>query len=267
MALQGSSWICGCTRRMKRARSGDNDESGKRPYVKFDRITFKDDIAIKCFQSLPAYTNELDMLRKVSACAYVVSVKDANEENMTLVLERYPSDLISYLLSGEPLTRDEMRPLFHDMLASLTFCHNLDIVHNDIKPENILLTFNDKGRISKATLCDFEHASVLKCDETKRAFSGTYVYAAPEKLKGELFGFSSDVWSCGVCFFVSVEKQMPFDIDDDGLPDLECEPRDWDSLWQAYDGTYLKLTQACLRKTPSDRALARDLLTEADSIT
>lgn len=87
--------------------------------------------------------------------------------------------------------------------------HQKNIVHRDIKVENILVSDNT----SKATfkLADFGSATKLSSPEdTTDIRIGTPGYMAPEVLLGKPYSFSCDIWSLGALMTVLVSAQLPF---------------------------------------------------------
>lgn len=84
----------------------------------------------------------------------------------------------------------------------------MDIVHRDIKCENILL--NEHFKIK---LTDFGFSKII--NRGKRLNCHTYCcslgYASPEVLSSRPYdGKSSDIWSLGVVLYVMLNKKMPF---------------------------------------------------------
>jgi serine/threonine protein kinase len=84
---------------------------------------------------------------------------------------------------GSPLTDEEASCLMRQILQGLAYIHQLDIVHRDIKPQNILMRsfHNLEGavRIADFGLGTQDYASVANC--------GTLIYMAPEQLSGRVY--------------------------------------------------------------------------------
>lgn len=80
------------------------------------------------------------------------------------------------------------------MLRSLSYIHNLNICHRDIKPQNILIDIKNH----KLVLCDFGSAKELQKGQTSVAYICSRYYRAPELILGEeSYGCEIDVWSIG----------------------------------------------------------------------
>lgn len=72
----------------------------------------------------------------------------------------------------------------HGVASALAYCHSNDIVHCDIKPENILYSTPDEDAV--VLLADFGLASDISPGASSRASCGTFAYMAPEAVRGEV---------------------------------------------------------------------------------
>jgi serine/threonine protein kinase len=87
----------------------------------------------------------------------------------------------------------QMLPVIVDkLLESLTEIQSVGIMHNDIKPQNMLLTLNPDGTVAKAVITDFGSASSFS---KKGPNICTPHFRAPEVWKGGYTSFASDCWS------------------------------------------------------------------------
>jgi serine/threonine protein kinase len=86
-------------------------------------------------------------------------------------------------------------------------CHKYNILHRDLKLDNILL--DDNRTMPK--ICDFGASKLIKRNEKNFGRYGTPVYLAPEVVTDRGYsGFSSDVWSLGVILFALLVGHVPF---------------------------------------------------------
>jgi len=83
-------------------------------------------------------------------------------------------DLLSYIRRRKRLTEEVASPLFRQICEAIKFCHSKQIVHRDIKPDNMLL--DDEGVIK---ICDFGISKRVG-REYLTDFVGTPAFMAPE---------------------------------------------------------------------------------------
>jgi serine/threonine protein kinase len=115
-----------------------------------------------------------------------------------------------------------------DILTGLRDIHKLDLLHRDIKPSNLLL--DSAGRVKLADFglvrevsknssngashsgeCDSPH-SVVDAVPSAHTFVGTAIYMSPERLKGDAYSYSSDVWSLGLSLLTLALGRFPLNV-------------------------------------------------------
>jgi serine/threonine protein kinase len=106
----------------------------------------------------------------------------------------------------------EIRVLGRDMIQSLIILHKHRFVHNDIKPENFLVTTRDDHKV--VALCDY--GMVMQMDEKglvcgDPVMTGTPAYRAPELVNlDESWTSAVDLWALGCTFFYMFTGKMAF---------------------------------------------------------
>ena len=115
-------------------------------------------------------------------------------------------DLLTYVRRRRKLKEDAARFLFKQIITGLAACHAKNVLHRDIKLENVLLTSQGEVKI-----CDFGVSKLMTPGETMSEQCGTPAYIAPEVFRNEGYsGFASDVWSAGVVLYAMIFGAVPF---------------------------------------------------------
>ncbi|OHT16238.1 Serine/threonine-protein kinase polo [Tritrichomonas foetus] len=126
-----------------------------------------------------------------------------------IVLELCPGGSLKNLIKKKTrLTESETIKYMRDILAGLTYIHDNQIIHRDIKLENFLIDKNDNIKIA-----DFGLSARLKyADERKHTVCGTPNYISPELLSNAEKGisFEADIWAVGVSAYGMLAGKLPF---------------------------------------------------------
>lgn len=93
---------------------------------------------------------------------------------------------------------------FRELVSALAYLHERDIVHRDVKPENILVDRNGSAR-----LLDFDLA-VRVNERHRKAVAGTVAYLSPEQSRGGPATPASDLYAAGVILFWGLTGEVPF---------------------------------------------------------
>ncbi len=100
------------------------------------------------------------------------------------------------------LSTDLVRDLGLQLFQGVSKIHNSEIIHRDLKLENILIDTNPSGKSSKLVIADFGFAIRNKKEVIKeQERCGTPGYAAPEMFKSRVYSEKIDIFSVGVILF------------------------------------------------------------------
>ncbi|XP_066143838.1 serine/threonine-protein kinase D3 isoform X1 [Euwallacea fornicatus] len=160
--------------------------------------------------------NEVAILQNLSHPG-VVNLERMFEtpERIFVVMEKLKGDMLEMILSHENgrLTERVTKFLITQILIALKHLHSKNIVHCDLKPENVLL--NSDSEFPQVKLCDFGFARIIGEKSFRRSVVGTPAYLAPEVLRNKGYNRSLDMWSVGVIVYVSLSGTFPFNEDED----------------------------------------------------
>lgn len=130
-----------------------------------------------------------------------------DDQNYYIVMSAHVPgmDLFDYIELNTSMSEWECKCISLQVAKALEHLHSLDIVHRDIKDENVVLDRN--GWVK---LIDFGSANYCK-NGPFDTFHGTLDYASPEALDGKPYmGKEQDVWACGILFYTLIYKENPF---------------------------------------------------------
>ncbi|BFZ55862.1 serine/threonine protein kinase [Savitreella phatthalungensis] len=114
-------------------------------------------------------------------------------------------DLFDFIELNTNMDEHECIAISLQVARALHHLHELDIVHRDIKDENVVI-----DRSGWIKLIDFGSANYCR-NGPFDTFHGTLDYASPEALEGKPYmGKEQDVWACGILFYTLVYKENPF---------------------------------------------------------
>uniref|UniRef100_A0A803TN59 non-specific serine/threonine protein kinase n=1 Tax=Anolis carolinensis TaxID=28377 RepID=A0A803TN59_ANOCA len=157
---------------------------------------------------------ELEILSTVDHCS-IVKIYEIFETSgkVYIVMELcVQGDLLEFIKSNRGLPEEVARRMFRQLCCAVKYCHDLDVVHRDLKCDNVLL---DKDMNVK--LSDFGFSKRCYRDGDghivpSQTFCGSAAYAAPEVILGIPYHPKVyDMWSLGVVLYVMVSGYMPYD--------------------------------------------------------
>ena len=107
---------------------------------------------------------------------------------------------------GRRLDERESKRIFSQLVKGVCYCHTKNIVHRDIKLENILL--DEKLNVK---LIDFGFSIIKMPSKKLNIFCGTPSYMAPEIVsKSQYSGPEADIWALGIVLFLMLCGYFPF---------------------------------------------------------
>lgn len=246
-------------------------------------------IALKVFSVKPGQAgydnaiNEVTILEEISfpqcnlylSCYYGHSYDPDNKKFLIemefidgITLDKYSK--ILYNQRNRKQLYSNLLKITEGTVIGLSFSHSIGIIHNDVKPENIII---DKNGIPK--LVDFGVACLSKGEDSDickhgrkrvdccKGFSGTPKYASPEMMKDGVRYPQSDIWSLGVTLYNSATGgNLPFkyeksaSLGDIFFVTLKRKPR----VLNTNNKVLNKIVNKSLIKDPFKRITSKEIL-------
>ncbi len=159
--------------------------------------------------------NEIEILKKL------------DHPNIVKIIEFYSTPKAYYIITdfcacGElynqikhQYTEGQLAVLFYQVFSGLYYLHTKNIVHRDLKLENILISEIEKDNNTNdkyfwVKIIDFGTAKIFEKNKNEKAVVGSSYYIAPEVLHKN-YNEKCDTWSVGVILYMLIVGRAPFD--------------------------------------------------------
>nr|AIU37213.1 ORF3 pk-1 [Cydia pomonella granulovirus] len=149
-----------------------------------------------------------------------------NDNGESLLIMDYVSDgdLFDFVKMNDTrelrLNEAACKKIIITLVTALNDLHKNNIVHNDVKLENLLYDRKKK----RLFVCDYGLSRIVG---TPSFYDGTTVYFSPEKIRHEAYQTSFDWWAVGVVAYEILSTEYPFDINEGNEEEMDAiEPKD-----------------------------------------
>ena len=148
---------------------------------------------------------DLGILREISTLMllrpynnpYIIQLHDIYDDNgkLSMIMPKLKCDLLHAIHSNN-LTSSQKLHIAHKICVGVGYLHANNIIHRDIKTENILLSHSNDPIIADFSLAKIFDTTINEITHTPTI--GTDTFRAPEVIAEEGYGFPADMWSIGV---------------------------------------------------------------------
>lgn len=157
-------------------------------------------------------SKNLEILKNIKGVPKVLTVGLSNYLNYIILSQAEGEDLFEHVKKNGSFSQEETKNITKQLLTIIKNIHDKKIIHNDIKPENIIY---DK-QTQTVCLIDFEEKY-------------TQDYQSPERLNGKKITSKTDLWSLGVTIYFLLDGKVPFKNDMEILKKKIVFRKHWDT--------------------------------------
>ena len=179
-----------------------------------------------------------------------------NRYFMVVELMDFPLNQMIEIFKGN-VAENVCKYICYKSLLGLDSLHRRNIIHRDVKSDNILVSKD--GSIK---LADFGLATQLTLESKKRTTDkGTLHWTAPEIISGKPYGEKVDSWSFGIFVYELAQGSPPFmnDKNQESINVLILRAQ-IPPINSSYSATFRSFLECCLQKNPEERWKTKDLL-------
>jgi p21-activated kinase 2 len=168
---------------------------------------------------LDLVANELELMQELKGMSNVVRFIDAflynSEQELWIVMELVEGGALTGVIEDAIFTESQIARVCHDVVSALAKMHERNIIHRDIKSDNVLI-----GSDGVVKLTDFGFAAVTEGRLGKRStMVGTPYWMAPEVVTKQPYTSAVDIWSLGIMTLEMIDGEPPY-MDQDPIKAL-----------------------------------------------
>jgi uncharacterized protein (TIGR02145 family) len=157
------------------------------------------------------FSNEAGILNRLDH-PNIVKVLDFIEEpdSLNIVMEYIEGRTLDKMIGEEvgPIPYEKALILFEQILNGVSYAHQNGVIHRDLKPGNIIITKDNKVKITDFGIAKIEGGGSHTKTGTKM---GTLYYMSPEQIRGERVDERSDIYSLGITLYEMLAGRLPFE--------------------------------------------------------
>jgi calcium/calmodulin-dependent protein kinase I len=187
-----------------------------------------------------------------------IKIKELNA--IAIIMPKMKTDMFNYIEYNGKLSEIQAATAFYAIARGLYHMHEKQIVHCDVKLENIFVKRETNG-IIEAILGDLDLSCALERDEMITERKGTFYYFAPEIMNEMPYSYPADVWAFAVALYYAVTERWLFDLDKNNYASqVVSGVSDNDERFDCISPSLKSLLIRCLAVDPTQRPTFAEIL-------
>ena len=190
----------------------------------------------------------------------IVSIYDVGSELIDgrnvqyIVMELIEGKTLKEMIVEEETISNEDTVYYAKQIAeALRAAHRNNIIHRDIKPQNIMITEDKRAKVTDFGIARISTAATITYTSS---ILGTVHYISPEQAKGKFIDYKSDIYSLGIVMYEMVTGKVPFDAENSvgiALKHIQDELVSPQKVNPKVSNKLNSIITKCLEKNPEDR--------------
>lgn len=191
------------------------------------QVQMERDVALKVLH--PRFTSEVGAVQRFQREAHIISRLNhanilmiyafgAHDGFVYIAMEFVKGQSLGQLLHSERLPRAKAVPLLIEICEAMAHAHANEVLHRDLKPDNVMIATDSADGAPHAKVVDFGLSKLADAQYGKRLTKtgevvGDPRYMSPEQCRGEKLDVRSDIYSFGCLMYEVLTGVLPFDAD------------------------------------------------------
>lgn len=200
-------------------------------------------------------------IRILSSCEHKNIVKFIEcfqvKEKLWIIMEYMNGGKLTNLLVEYSFKENQIATILREVLLAVEYLHSNQLIHRDIKSDNILINKNGEIKLSDFGFCCIQRSYIKH-----KSIVGSPYWMPPEVIKGVEYDEKVDIWSIGILLLEIIEGEPPY-LELNPIKALYCittydppKPKDPKKCSDELND----IIYSCLQKDPKNRSSAKELL-------
>jgi len=194
-----------------------------------------------------------------SDCPYLVEFYEAfyADPSISIALEYMDVGSLQDVLQRVKVIPEEIvQVLARHITEGLLYLHKKYVLHRDVKSSNVCVSSSGFAKLMDFGISEQLQDSMAQCE----TFVGTYTHMSPERIQGQGYSYSSDIWSLGILLLECTSGEYPYPLTGVVIDLMNSIVSGPPTIPTSVSDEYKSFLNLCLQSDVNKRATAEDLL-------